>query len=305
MWIRVVGVLAVGLCLARCASIPPAETGNPPASGLQTRTDLTPTTTPIPEASVTSKPDQTILADGAALRLVPAGIFVMGALPESGLESCEASSVGCTLEDFSDESPQHDVYLDAFWIYETEVTNAQYRLCVEAGACSLPAFLEFYDQELFSEHPAVYLSWYQASDYCLWAGGRLPTEAEWEKAARGEDRRFFPWGNDLECGYANVKGCTQGLTADVGAYPEGASPSGVMDLAGNAAEWVADWYDPAYYEVSPSENPLGPPEGEMKVARGGSWKNPFSGVRSTNRSANFPEVSSSGVGLRCVVDALP
>jgi formylglycine-generating enzyme required for sulfatase activity len=229
----------------------------------------------------------------------------MGAEPGTGLEICEATSVGCALEDFLDESPQHMVFLDAFWIYETEVTNAQYRLCVEAGTCSLPAFLEFYDQALFANHPAVYVSWFQASGYCNWAGGRLLTEAEWEKAARGDDGRVFPWGDNAECGYANVKGCTQGLTADVGTFTNGASPYGVMDLAGNAAEWVADWYAPNYYQISLEENPKGPDEGEMKVARGGSWKNSFSGVRTINRAANFPEVYSSGVGFRCVLDALP
>ena len=229
----------------------------------------------------------------------------MGAEPEAGLAICEATSVGCAREDFLDESPSHTVFLDAYWIYETEVTNAQYRLCVEAGTCSLPTFLEFYDQEIFANHPAVYVSWYQTSDYCIWAGGRLPTEAEWEKAARSQDGRVFPWGDNADCGYANVKGCTQGLTADVGTYSNGASPYGVLDLAGNATEWVADWYDPNYYQVALEDNPKGPAEGEMKVARGGSWKNPFSGVRTTNRTANFPEAFSSGVGFRCVLDALP
>jgi len=199
----------------------------------------------------------------------------------------------------------HTVYLNSYWIYQTEVTNAQYRLCVEAEGCALPSFLEFYDQKAFSNHPVVYLSWYDAEDYCQWAGGRLPTEAEWEKAARGDGERIFPWGDNPECGFANMKGCTQGLTAEVGSFPDGASPFGVMDLAGNAAEWVADWYSPVYYLEASSENPRGPSEGELKVARGGSWKNPFSGVRTTNRTANFPEVFSSGVGFRCVVDALP
>lgn len=302
---RVVALLVIGLWLAGCASPKQASTAPRLASATPTLTDPSPTTSPFPEASVTAKPGLINPADGAELKLVPAGEFVMGAEPETALAICEATSVGCTLEDFLDESPPHAVYLNSFWIYATEVTNAQYRICVEAGVCSLPAFLEFYDQALFADHPAVYVSWYQAEAYCDWAGGRLPTEAEWEKSARGEDGRLFPWGDHPDCGYANLKGCTQGLTADVGTFPEGASPYGILDLAGNAAEWVADWYDPAYYAVSPPENPQGPAEGEMKAARGGSWKNPFSGVRATNRSANFPEVFSSGVGFRCVLEALP
>jgi len=243
--------------------------------------------------------------DGAALNEIPAGSFEMGALPEAGLEICEISRGGCSLGDFMDESPPHQVWLDDFWIYQTEVTNAQYRLCVEAGVCELPAFLEFYDQHIFLDHPVVYVRWYDAATYCSWAGGRLPTEAEWEKAARGDDGRLFPWGNETECGFANLKGCTQGLTAEVGSFPEGSSPFGVQNMAGNAAEWVFDWYSPSYYELSPSDNPQGPAEGELKVARGGSWKNPYSGVRVTNRTANLPEMFSSGVGFRCVLTEKP
>lgn len=240
--------------------------------------------------------------DETQLIFIPSGTFEMGADPQLGLEICMAYSSDCSLEDFADEAPPHLVDLSAFWIYRTEVTNHQYRLCVEDDVCSPPALPEFFLDERFSDHPVVYVDWFSANNYCQWAGGRLPTEAEWEKTARGTDHRLFPWGEEPECGLANLKGCTQGLTMPVGSYPDGASPYGVDDMAGNVAEWVADWYLPTYYQESPNQDPLGPTTGEMRVVRGGSWKNPFTGVRATNRSANFPDVFSSGVGFRCVVE---
>ena len=226
----------------------------------------------------------------------------MGMDAEQSAAFCEASQTDCSVDEFADEEPVHPVELEAFWIYQTEVTTSQYRACVEAGACMPPALLEFYHDPLFDDHPVVYVDWYSAEAYCAYAGGRLPTEAEWEKAARGTDGRIFPWGDSVECGKANLKGCTQGLTAPAGVFLEGASPYGVLDMAGNVGEWVADWYAPEYYQVSPSVNPTGPEEGEMRVARGGSWKNPLLGVRSTNRTANYPEVYSTGIGFRCVVE---
>jgi formylglycine-generating enzyme required for sulfatase activity len=237
--------------------------------------------------------------------MIPSGTFLMGDKPETGLAVCEVSRTGCSLDDFLDEAPVHEVFLDAFWIDKFEVTNLDFRRCVDAGVCTAPKFLEFFHNPDFRNHPVVFVSWHQAEEYCQWVGGHLPSEAQWEKAAKGEDVRLFPWGDELNCGKANLRGCTQGLTAEIGSYPEGASPFGVIDMAGNVAEWVADWYDSAYYSDSPYENPAGPEEGEMKVARGGSWKNPFAGVRVTNRSANFPEGFSSGTGFRCGYDAQP
>jgi formylglycine-generating enzyme required for sulfatase activity len=236
---------------------------------------------------------------------IPAGRFVMGAAPESGYAVCEESRPGCELTDFVDEGPVREVYLDEFWIDKFEVTNADYHRCVEDGSCAPPALLEFYNHPDFETHPVVYVNWFQAESYCQWVGGYLPTEAQWEKAGRGQDERLFPWGNDLSCGKANLKGCTMGLTMAAGSFPDGASPFGAMDMAGNAAEWVVDWYDPAGYNPGELVNPTGPVEGELKVARGGSWKNPFAGVRTTNRSANYPEVFSSGVGFRCGYDQKP
>jgi iron(II)-dependent oxidoreductase len=233
---------------------------------------------------------------------VPAGVFVMGADEMEALAACQTSRADCTAEDVADEGPARVVNLDEFEILQTEVTNDQYRQCVAAGACSPPALGEFYKDARFGDHPVVYVDWYQAAAFCTWAGGGLPTEAQWEMAARGTDGRTYPWGEEAACGYANVTGCTQGLTMPVGSFPPGASPYGVLDLAGNASEWVRDWYDPEFYENGVDENPLGPETGELKAARGGSWKNPLAGVRVTNRQANFPEVFSSGVGFRCVIE---
>ena len=253
----------------------------------------------LPESLVTNE------VDGAALVFIEKGEFLMGAEPEQGLKICEQSRGGCQLEDFVDEAPVHQVYLSGFWIYKTEVTNLQYSKCQEEGMCPSPEFLEFYTDPQFGNHPVVFVNWFAADGYCNWAGGRLPTEAEWEKASRGTSESIFPWGNEIECGFANIKGCTQGLTMAVGSYPEGASIFGVLDMAGNVTEWVSDWYQSDYYNNSPFVSPLGPSDGELKVARGGSWKNPISGVRTTNRTANFPNISSSGTGFRCVLSSVP
>lgn len=271
---------------------------------------------PLPPATITVQPEPRAITeepsaegigllnpvDQAALVQIPAGEFTMGTSIVKIMKVCQTLGLVCEENDFVDEIPAHTVYLDAYQIYRNEITNQQYRQCVESKGCDLPALTEFYNHPDFALHPVVYVSWFDAEEYCAWAGGRLPTEAEWEKAARGTDERLFPWGDDLECGFANYDGCTRGLTVEVGSYTDGASPYGVEDLAGNVTEWMADWYGENYYQNSPSKNPLGPKTGELRVARGGSWKNPILGVRATDRMANFPEISSSGTGFRCVLD---
>jgi formylglycine-generating enzyme required for sulfatase activity len=194
---------------------------------------------------------------------IPAGEFIMG-----------------SDEGDSDERPVHTVYLDAFHIDRTEVANAQYQACVEAGACDAPSNTTYYDNSNYAQHPVVHVSWDDADAYCRWAGKRLPTEAEWEKAARGTDGRRYPWGNsEPDCNKANYNDCV-GLTTEVGSYPAGASLYGVLDMAGNVWEWVADWYDPGYYSQSPTRNPPGPDSGELRVLRGGSWyRSTPSGIR--------------------------
>jgi len=214
---------------------------------------------------------------------VPAGEFEMGS------------------NAYDNEKPIHTVYLDAFWIDQTEVTNAQYEQCVSDGACGTP-WGSHYTNSQYSNHPVVYVDWNDSVKYCEWAGRRLPTEAEWEKAARGEDGRTYPWGEGVDCGHANYFGCVHDTSA-VGTYPAGASPYDVLDMAGNVLEWVADWYADDYYENSSGDNPKGPESGDHRVKRGGSWGDLGRVVRSANRFLYPPGYYSSELGFRCALDA--
>jgi serine/threonine-protein kinase len=225
--------------------------------------------------------------DSAIVVFVPAGEFEMGS--ESGY----------------DEQPVHTVTLDDFWIDRTEVTNAMYALCVEAGACEPPrdassySRSSYYGDSEFDSYPVIYVSWDDASDYCAWAGRRLPTEAEWEKAARGTDARTYPWGNGAPDESQMNFNALVGDTSEAGTYPDGASPYGALDMAGNVWEWVADWYDESYYAGSPSENPQGPSSGESRVLRGGSWLVSVLNVRAAFRYWIEPARSLSDFGFRC------
>lgn len=226
---------------------------------------------------------------------VPAGEFLIG--NNSGPEDWE--------------KPEHMVYLDAFVIDKTEVTNAQYRQCVEAGACWFPHNTEWYDNPDYANHPVVWVDWYQAEAYCQWAGKRLPTEAEWEKAARGTDRRTFPWGEGIDCGYAQFWGFEHGARCPgpdeplpVGSTPKDVSPYGVLDTGSNVAEWVSNWYGP--YSAETQANPTGPAAGPGKVLRGGAWTGVAEDLRVTDRPGQRPpppDYNRAQVGFRCVASA--
>lgn len=220
--------------------------------------------------------------DGMTLVYVPASEFTMG------------SDVN------SDEQPIHKVVLDAFWIDQTEVTNAMYAKCVVANKCEPPSGTNHYSDSKYANHPVVYVSWNDALAYCSWADRRLPTEAEWEKAARGTEARTYPWGEGIDCDKANYNGSCVGDTAAVKSYESGKSVYDVYDMAGNVWEWVNDWYSETYYQSSPSSNPSGPASGQYRVLRGGSWSYDEYGVRSAIR--NWVDPSDTNyylVGFRC------
>jgi formylglycine-generating enzyme required for sulfatase activity len=229
---------------------------------------------------------------------VPAGEFSMG-----------------SDEGEQEERPVHTVYLDTFYIDKTEVTNAQFAQFLneqgnqkERGATWLTVGDEdclitetggqYQPKNGYADHPVIEVTWYGAAAYCEWAGRRLPTEAEWEKAARGVDERTYPWGEEIDCNHANYGGCV-GETVEVGSYSLGASPYGVLDMAGNVWEWVADWHYAHYYAASPSSNPQGPDSGSFRNLRGGSWLNGERRVRATTRYGYAPADSLSSVGFRC------
>jgi formylglycine-generating enzyme required for sulfatase activity len=208
---------------------------------------------------------------------VPAGSFMMGS--ENGAD---------------DEQPVHEVTLDAFWIDRTEVTNAQFAGCVADGACQPPSDTSsytrdnYYGNDEFGDYPVINVSWIDASEFCEWAGGRLPTEAEWEYAARGPESFTYPWDyTQPSDGLLNFN-TNVGDTSEVGSYPDGASWVGALDMAGNVWEWVNDWYDSGYYQNSPGENPTGPASGEYRVLRGGAWNNDVILARSSVRLNNLP-----------------
>ena len=221
---------------------------------------------------------------------VPAGTFLMGS--DSGA---------------ADERPVHYVAGSAFAMDRYEVSNARYTACVEAGVCSTPALTssftrpEYFGNHAFADYPVIHISWSQADAFCAWAGGRLPSEAEWERAARGTaDARVFPWGDEApDCTRANFGGCV-GDTDRVGRRPAGQSPYGAFDMAGNVWGWVADWYDAGYYRMSPSQDPTGPASGTLKVMRGGCWVSGVSSLRTTCRKASLPDAWAPNVGFRCV-----
>ena len=203
--------------------------------------------------------------DGAEMVLIPAGEFQMGSPEGQGSD---------------DEHPQHRVYLNAFCIYRYQVTNGQFARFVKETGHKPAGNWKEYAKWGREKHPVVSVTWNDAAAYCKWAGGRLPTEAQWEKAARGSDGREYPWGNTWDgnrcnwgngpkvAGMADILGCRG--TAPVGSFPSGVSPFGVHDMAGNVGEWCSDWYDAVYYKNSPSKNPEGSGSGSCRILRGGS-----------------------------------
>jgi len=198
----------------------------------------------------------------------------------------------------NDEKPPHTVYVDGFWIMRTEVTNEQYKRCVDAGVCEKPTNERWYLGE-YAREPVTDVNWNQATEYTVWVGGRLPTEAEWEKACRGPDGALYPWGDESpDAARANYGESGQNGVDSVGIYPSGAN--GLYDMAGNAWEWTADWYAEDYYAISPSFNPTGPADSAYRTLRGGSWNFDAWGVRCMYRGRSSPDYRSDDFGFRVV-----
>lgn len=220
---------------------------------------------------------------------IPAGWFWMG---------CSPKDAQCS----NDETPYHKVYLNAYYIDKTDVTARAYSTCVNAGACTPPDSGYNCNGGVAgrAEYPANCVDWNQARAYCTWAGKDLPTEAQWEKAAKGTDGRVYPWGNDWD----ESKVCfNTSSTCPVGQHQNGASPYGVLDMSGNVWNWCSDWYHSSYYRNSPDHNPQGPDTGMYRVLKGGSW-NYFNFdsmyLRSSFRYYDAPYIRRSSIGFRCV-----
>ena len=289
---------------------PPGLVQVVPSTQDMTSSVITVTDTATPEPSATVAVRQTLTPTtfpseldirGAQMVLIPSGIFSMGS--DNGDEN---------------ESPIHKVGMSDYYIDKFEVTNVLYRACMEAGGCKPPKSIDstthgaYYANPDFDNFPVINVDWNMAAAYCKWRGEgtRLPTEAEWEKAARGDTLSTYPWGEEIECLYANywsVGGRCNADTVEVGSYEAGKSPYGVYDMAGNVWEWVADWYQKTYYRTLGEGvfDPTGPSIGDGRVLRGGSWLTDGSTLRSANRSTNTATRYNVDVGFRCARDVNP
>ena len=268
----------------------------------------TPTPSPAPTSPPTPTPEPFISKTGARMILIPASIFLMGKD-----ESEER-----------DQQPSHLVQVDAYYLDETEVTNKDYAQCVAANVCKPPVSVNatthqsYYGDPDFDDYPVIFVDWYNADTFCQWRDGRLPSEAEWEKAA-GFDalegiRYNYPWGDEFDGTRLNFcdKNCPMDFrdaavddghqdTAPTGSYEDGRSPNGIYDMSGNVMEWVSDWYDSRFYRDSTDTNPLGPLDGQFKTIRGGSWLSPAEDTSVTARDSFDPLVARANLGFRCAM----
>lgn len=327
----VVGFLA-GACTAQETEPAPIE---PTLTSLPTNTPLPPTATPTVEPTEEPEPTETAPPptatteptptepeqleagatrvsekDGMVQVFVPAGEFIMGSDSWEAQNSTEKGRA-------YPENPVHTTYVDDYWIDKFEVSNEQYGLCVDAGVCDPPYLYRsetrdrYFDDPEFANYPVIYVNWYMATTYCEWAGRRLPTEAEWEKAARGTDGRKYPWGDDpitgervnlcdvtceraianpnFDDGYAD--------TSPVGNYPAGASPYGVMDMSGNVWEWTSTIIQPYPYDADDGRE--NQDLYKERVWRGGPWSNGYWWVRSSVRYRSIPSYWFVNLGFRC------
>jgi len=281
---------------------------------------------PVDGASVHEEeialPKEDILQLYSDMVEIPPGTFRMGLSFHQitdMLEMCWQVDKHCTRWWYKDEYPDHMVYLDAYWIDIYEVTNQEYLEFVQATG-HRPALDDTCDTEAcrggnwwggasfpeeIKNQPVTQVSWHDAKEYCEWRGKRLPTEAEWEKAARGPMGNLFPWGNDMPPGKATYRRKWRGVhtMTDVGSYPNGASVYGVHDMAGNVWEWVGDYYSDTYYEEGPRHDPPGPFMGKYRSIRGGSWRDLAHTLRVSRRNYELPAGRFDHIGFRCALSA--
>ncbi|MDI6770890.1 MAG: SUMF1/EgtB/PvdO family nonheme iron enzyme [Anaerolineales bacterium] len=323
--------------LAAASVSTPGITVGPPIISTESENTPQPSATPSATSAPAFSPTPPVWGkDGMEMVLVPAGEFLRGLSPDN-LAQLLAICPSCQTDSLADAQPQATIYLNAFWIDRTEVTNGQFaQFVAETGYRTTAEITDSYSyvQDLslrdfksnssadwrhpqgsnssiagMTQHPVTQVSWQDAAAYCAWAGRRLPTEAEWEKAARGEDGRLFPWGNQAPLsGYLNYNFQVSG-NAEVGSYPSGAGPYGALDMSGNLWEWVADYYGETYYQIAPARNPPGPSWGEGRVMRGGSWASEFDKyvayVTTAFRLWNYDYISSDVLGFRCATSTVP
>ncbi len=278
--------------------------------------------------NTTSVDTMTPANNGEEVVYIPEGEFIMGGSANDAYEQCRELYVGgtCSKDRFTNEEPEHTVNLDAYNIDKYEVSNAAYRTCEDAGICDPPSntssytLSNYYNDRTYDHYPVINVNWNMANTYCEWRNARLPTEAEWEKAARGESGSIYPWGNSFEGARANFCDTNCPLRFDwanenyddgyadvapVDLFSNGITPYGVYNTAGNVWEWVNDWYDSNYYSNSPTTNPTGPSSGQYRTLKGGSWVDPGHYVRSSYRVGLDPSYINTYVGFRCASNISP
>ena len=300
-------VICLGLLTGAAYAQAPSPTFDPFASGsfyhdatpapVASPVQPTPSPTVTPTEVVwtpTALPQPPASKDGVEMVYVNEGAFLMGSDAETAFRSAQ---------------PAHEVLLKGFWIDKYAVSNERFGQCVEQGYCVAPRDLssatrpDYFTNEVYANYPVIHVDWNQAYAYCNWAGKRLPTEAEWEKAARGSEGLLYPWGNELPDSLPMaVNGFERGDTVPVDAFPEGVSPYGVYNLAGNVWEWTADQYDEYYYSKSPLENPRSVTGGNNYVIRGFSWAYPFNIYEISVRNASYILNHTYDLGFRCAAD---
>jgi len=305
-------------------SLPPTASPSPSMTVTPTIT-LTPTITPTP--TLTPDPNEFVDEKGVTMRRVPEGEFTMGTTVQDGLAECNKYRPTECPRNWFTGLDVYPVSLDAFYMDMYEVTNALYAACVTDGTCTPPlksssyTYPEYYGNPVYDNYPVIHVTWDQAKAYCEWRGASLPTEAQWQKSARGTEGNLYPWGNQIEGGEANycVNNClNQGLvyslpddgfadTAPVGTFEKDKSPYGIYDLAGNVAEWVADFYSDTYKLTKASRlpNPTGPASGRDVVLMGGSFDSPPEGISAAVTGAVYPGSAWHTFGFRCALHANP